>query len=518
MEPRNRLCAGLVSLLAVLILTQAAQAVTIDRKGTLEIKAKLQSRVSFRLQDSEGYSAPPTISVGDLVQWRNIAYLEVDHDLERLQRQLGILKPLDRLNLRIKYHLVARFMYDAVYDVGPHEFQDVKDRDKENITNFSHQYDLWEFYVDISRGPAFLRLGKQNLAWGETDIFRLLDAINPLDNTFGGIFEDLDDRRIPLWMLRGSYNLGAVGPVMSLTLEGFWVPGTFDAHVSPLSPYGTPYSAPLPAVEPPLGLRTFYPSKTLSNSRWGVRLMGYLWGVNLSVAHYKTFMDLPTPKFTVQPNPPPLGTITQDLHFDDIQITGLAMNYYESLTDVVGRLEVAWFWNEAVFIPEINTPLQPLPFPIPGLPGIPQTGTIPEKDFLRWMVGFDKMLWIRSLNKTQTFMFSFQYFGQYVPDYDARMRQAVPLYPSLTDFPSVKEIESSFTGLINTNYWNGRITPQLAMGYDVRGTWLVQPSVNFLREPFRFMIQYSAIVGNFTSYGVFRDRDQITFVFTYLLN
>ncbi len=76
-------------------------------------------------------------------------------------------------------------------------------------------------------------------------MFRLLDSINPLDNTFGGPFEDLDDRRIPLWMLRGSYNLGNVGPVKSLGLEAFWVPGMWDASISPWAPKGTPYSAPL---------------------------------------------------------------------------------------------------------------------------------------------------------------------------------------------------------------------------------------------------------------------------------
>ena len=137
-------------------------------------------------------------------------------------------------------------MYEAVYDVGPQAFKDVKDNDKENITSFSQQYDLWEAYFDLSRGPAFFRVGRQNLAWGETDIFRLLDAINPLDNTFGGPFEDLDDRRIPLWMLRGSYNFGRLGPIATLTVEGFWVPGNWDVRVAPLAPSGTPYAAPEP--------------------------------------------------------------------------------------------------------------------------------------------------------------------------------------------------------------------------------------------------------------------------------
>jgi hypothetical protein len=44
------------------------------------------------------------------------------------------------------------------------------------------------------------------------------------------------------------------------------------------------------------------------------------------------------------------------------------------------------------------------------------------------------------------------------------------------------------------------------------------PSLNYIFEPFRFMIQYSAVAGSFTNFGFFRDRDQITFIFSYLLN
>ena len=142
---------SLACFLFTLILAQAAQAVVIDDKRTLEFTAKLQSRVSLRLQDSQGFTEPK-LSVGDLVQWRNIAYLEVNHDLEKLQAELGILKPLEWLKLRTKYHLVARFMYEAVYNVGPQGFQDIRDNDKENIDSFKQSYDLWESYVDLSRG------------------------------------------------------------------------------------------------------------------------------------------------------------------------------------------------------------------------------------------------------------------------------------------------------------------------------------------------------------------------------
>ena len=48
-------------------------------------------------------------------------------------------------------------------------------------------------------------------------------------------------------------------------------------------------------------------------------------------------------------------------------------------------------------------------------------------------------------------------------------------------------------------------------------TVLVLPSATYIHEPFRFTLQYSAIAGNYTNFGLFRDRDQISFVLSYLL-
>ncbi len=502
-------------LLVMWVLTEAAQAVTIGDKQTLEVTAKLQTRVSFRLQDSQGYTAPK-LSVGDLVQWRNIALLEVQHDLRDLMKSISFMKPLHRWGINVKYRIVGRFMYEAVYNVGPEALREVQEQDPENIDNFKQSYDLWECYADVSKGPAFLRIGRQNLSWGETDVFRLLDMINPLDDTFGGIFEDLDDRRIPLWMLRGSYNFGYLGPISSLNIELFWVPGNWDARVAPISPDGTPYAIPLAPAPVPVLVTT--PGKVMSNSRWGVRLQGVLLdSVNVSVGHYKSFMDTPSTVLNADYSGfPPDANL--ELYFDDVQVTGGTLSWWEANLDVVLRSEVAWFWEESVFIPEENTPLIPTGLPIPGLEALPGQGQKTERDILRWMIGFDKNLWIRKLNKTQTFFLSMQYFGQWISNYDDRIAQPPAIYPDDLNYPSVREVESTFTFLMNTSYLSGKLTPQVVVAYNPRGAWMFLPQIGFLREPFRFLVQYSGVYGTFTGFGFFRDRDQISFVVSYLLN
>ncbi len=515
MDRKGWVCTILFLGILVLPFMPTADALYIDpKKKTLEMIGKVQSRVTLRMEDSKEFTKPIDVHVGDLVQWRNLALIEVNHDLRMLTQELDVLSPFKALDIDVKYHLVGRFLYEGVYDVGPQAFQDVRERDKENIDSFKEAYDLWECYLDLNRGPLFFRMGRQNLAWGETDSFRLLDAINPMDNTFGGPFEDLDDRRIPLWMLRGSYNFGRLGPIATLTVEGFWVPGNLDARVAPLAPSGTPYAAPEP--ESPLVKQFITPGKTMSNSRWGARVMGLIANnYNFSIAHYKTFLDNPALRLAVGDSPLDAAA---EIVWQDVQITGGSLSFWESHTDTIVRTEVAWFWDEAVFIPEINTPLTPLPITIPGLPGLPANGTIPKKNMLKWMIGLDKNFWIRPLNPTKTFFVSCQYFGTWVDAYDDRMRQPLAIYPDQDRYPLVKEVENLFTGAITTEYLHGDLVPTVAVFYDVRGAWLVGPMVNYIFEPFRAMIQYTTVMGNFTGIGAFRDRDQISIIFTYLLN
>ena len=66
-----------------------------------------------------------------------------------------------------------------------------------------------------------MRFGRQILSWGETDAFRLLDNINPVDNSFGGFLIPLDERRVPLDMLLANYYFGDIGPFYEAFLEGY---------------------------------------------------------------------------------------------------------------------------------------------------------------------------------------------------------------------------------------------------------------------------------------------------------
>ncbi|MEW6440037.1 MAG: DUF1302 family protein [bacterium] len=528
--------------LLILGIATGGHAFYVDTAKTLEISGKVSTRATIRLQESEGFTFPET-DVGDLVQHRNLGLIEIDHDLANLTEDLDILYPFRALDVAVKYHILGRFMYEGIYDYGPEVFQDVADNDPDNFDRFKQSYDLWEAYADFSRGPVFVRIGRQILAWGETDVFRLLDGINPLDNTFGGFFEDLDDRRIPLWMLRSSVNFGDLGALHTITLEGFLVPGPIDAHVSPFAPYGSPYAAPLPEfIAPSIRIKT--PNRAWSESRWGARVQALIGSnLNLSIAHYQTFMDMPSLRSVILGNPAVLADLNALQlwgEFPEVRITGASFNYWESFTDLVFRGEVAWFWGAPVFIPELTSapfygPTLPLPdavldgleeilgldirdLGLDGLPLNPQSGTIPRKDMLKYMIGFDKNIWIRPLNKKSTFFVSGQYFGRYVPKFDHRMRQGALIYPSLSAYPYEDKFEHTFTLLLSSTYMKGNLLPQVSAAYDPQGAIMVQPQATYIWDPLRFTVQYTNIMGSWNSMAFFRDRDQISFIFSYLLN
>ena len=65
--------------------------------------------------------------------------------------------------------------------------------------------EIWELYGDLNLGSLWLRIGKQQIVWGRTDLFRVLDVLNPVDYSRNNIYDELEDIRIPMWMFTGAW-------------------------------------------------------------------------------------------------------------------------------------------------------------------------------------------------------------------------------------------------------------------------------------------------------------------------
>jgi hypothetical protein len=118
--------------------------------------------------------------------------------------------------------------------------------------------EMSELYADVSLGNLWMRLGKQQIVWGEMISSRILDIINPLDLSWHFQFEpeEFENIRVPQWALRARYNVPQILPLRWLKdvyLEGFVNPGDVSPQVFPApgSPYNVKPSVRLPVYPSP---------------------------------------------------------------------------------------------------------------------------------------------------------------------------------------------------------------------------------------------------------------------------
>jgi hypothetical protein len=115
------------------------------------------------------------------------------------------------------------------------------------------QYDwLRELYVDTSLGDWLFRLGKQQVVWGTADGIKLLDIINPTDFRF--LMQDnMEDSRIPIWMVNAETDVGETGNVQLIVSQVAenQVPGINDGGKNPRF---VRYGAVPPTMTNPFGV------------------------------------------------------------------------------------------------------------------------------------------------------------------------------------------------------------------------------------------------------------------------
>jgi hypothetical protein len=524
---------------ALLLASRAACGLYLDEARTFQLTGKLFSQASWRMQDSDsggrncfylmqpnsnctGFTFPTT-RTGQLIQHRNLLDVEVAHDLRSV---LGLAADGSQA---LSYRFRVKYFYDGVYDYGPRAYSEPSSHltpqgtpdvlGQQGLRTNRHldtQHDpVWNAYVDAADGPVWVRVGRQDLSWGETDGFRLLDMIEPLDNRFGfPLVEDLDDRRIPLWMLRSVVRLGDVGAISNLLLEGYWVPGTIDDQEAPIPLTGNPFAPPAP----PGSADIIIPNKTLGNSRGGGRIIATLFDTaTVSLAHYVTYNDAPSARLAIRSLAPVPDTPFL-VEFYQQQITGASATLALPFDpETVVRSEIAHFWDERVFIPDQSANVAALTGEFLANGGKPVRGALPTRDVLRWVIGVDRNIWLRWLNPTNTFFFSAQYFQTDIFDFSRQITNPVvsevqfpAAGPPISQLVPRKNDEITLTYLVSTLYRHGTIMPALFGAYDARGVHAVVPALTYqFGTHVQFTLKYAIITGTFANLGIFRDRNQL---------
>jgi hypothetical protein len=577
--------AVLLAVLAVVVVATGipcAQAIYLDEAQNISFRARIYSQAGIRMEDSSTDTVPTT-QAGQLIQHRNFYNPELDAKLTPYLSSmrggpLGWLAPDD-----FRFRLAAWGFYDGIYDYGSSQFNDAqrlinstypkpsaehgfffegskynpKGRTLEDIFPdhevlnpreiFAEQRRINELYLSYSKGPVFVRVGRQGISWGESDTIALMDQNNPFDITLGapGIFEDLDEARIPLWTVRASYKLFEVlGPLSSAFVEGYWVPGSLDTDtgwfpVLASSPYSARGNDPQNKAKKIIQvvLLDRVPKKKMSNNRWGVRTQALVnRSVTVSAWYYTHFPN--------QPVPHSLGTVTTDtspkVSFFTTEmvhkLTGVfggSSSFFFEPFDGIVRLEAEYFRHEPGFIPEKNMGITQNMLALdvitkackPNKDG-QSPCSVPKADFLRWEVGFDRFFFFRPLNPSNSFTLITAMVGSYNLDETGKedfrfAGQTKPgtLGTSPNDFVQLKKVEGFVQAVLQTEYLHGRISPRLTTIVHSRGTYAILPSVRYRwTDWLLFDLNVVHIGGDYQSFGFFRDRDQAAFRVTYQLN
>jgi hypothetical protein len=241
--------------------------------GPLQLSGNIESQELVRHSNDASRT--------QFIQNRNTFRLRVDYDW----LQNG--KLIDRFEVpfieRSKLFLLYRGVYDGFYDIAPTDLQRGQTRYDDlvggpisgnqigqvdangnllpgNYSRFNSsdrsavkwENSLREAYIDlkVKDEPLSFRIGRQQVIWGESDQFRIMDIWNPLDTSWHFQQESWDNIRVPLWLAKGLWDIGQVGPLSNTFLEVVYNAFDFQpgikAEFSP-RPWALPFADPLRA-------------------------------------------------------------------------------------------------------------------------------------------------------------------------------------------------------------------------------------------------------------------------------
>jgi hypothetical protein len=404
-------------------------------------------------------------------------------------------------------------------DFGGYGDQDLNELE---LPEFNDRLDfIREFYAKKLFGLAdgknvFVKVGKQQVVWGRTDLFRVLDVINPVDYSRNNIYDELEDIRIPMWILQAEYRMGPSESMQDRNLQVVW---NFDKfRPNNLGQCGTPNvildagcffrgmamlwdeggtvanfaglappGMPAPGTGPwyatnfgpnQIGIRKVHlPDWSLENTQLGLKYEGVTAGglsFSLNALTYRS--QLPSLRAINEKaiNPftgangnsspfsgpaqgiPTTHLIAFDMYFPRVNLIGGSMDFEWEGAGAAIRLEGALTHGEEF----ANTAREKL---------------YSKNKVFRSVIGFDRPTFIPFINKNRTTLLSAQLFYQHIFDHQ--------LEDGLYGKVGIPDWEDNFIGtlLVKAFLANDRVSPQVIMARDFKAhAWVVAPSLDWI--------------------------------------
>jgi hypothetical protein len=254
----------------------------------------------------------------------------------------------------LKWKITARLDADPVYASSNFYPPDVREDQRVNLL-------LRETYIDTGAGNFGLRLGKQNIVWGEMVGLFFADVVSARDlRDF--ILPDFETIRIPQWAARGEY----YGE--NSHFEAIWLPYPDVDNIGKPGAEFYPFQIPPPAGFSQQFNNEVRPDRTLSNTNYGLRASTLQGGWDLGAFYYRSTDASATFYREVILTPTP--TLIYTPRHDRIWQAGATLA--KAFESVVAKAELVYASGRSYNVTRLSEP----------------TGVVPQ-DTLDYVLGFD---------------------------------------------------------------------------------------------------------------------------------
>ncbi len=355
--------------------------------------------------------------------------------------------------------------------------------------------ELREFWVQGSlTGSTNIKVGRQQVVWGETDFFQLLDVVHGYDFRWRSFLEpENEELRKPLNMI----NLTQQFYKLNGSLQVVYIPGRLNDGEDRGNNYdvegGRWANNPNKGItfaSAPFGANVRYnyhhPDADMDDDSFGLRWNGLAadWGYSAAWFHGPNPNPVANPNPATNPGQPQLqtgpyegvyeggATESGEFIYPFIDVFGATANNYFAGPDLVFSTELAYIPNAPY-----NVGIESIAEG-PGCGFFPGFCGIEEKQLFRSMFRIDKQLNLEKyLGTSRPSFFSAQLFSNWVIDFKKKDQLV-----NLAGFGGkTKEFSSLLTVILGTNYANDQINPSLAVGSDLTyGGGFVVPSVDLV--------------------------------------
>ena len=346
----------------------------------------------------------------------------------------------------------------------------------DNLFIYSHRRDiLREFHFTWTPGNWYFRVGKQIVKWGETDNIRIMDQVNPADTRRGITDVEFETTILPIWLVRIEYFLqpdsswlqdlgfefifnpnadfrGDVGITLGNDVAGIWAPNIELRPGAAIGGLPYPYDvihlgSMIAAIDEPSNFSD-------EGFEYAFRIKSVMWDTIVTLNYFYGRDNNPvTGAGTALPGiersaddgrfilHPPMAGYYPLIRFAGFTLTRDFPNLYLSALGGVApvlRLEAFYAFDNTFAT---------------------AAGPFREYDEIRWAIGIDWKVWIRSINPRAAFMISPQFFHRKIED--------APSTGLTSTTGAVRDDNYTATLMINTTYFHNKIAPMVVWQRDI---------------------------------------------------